>query len=94
MEERIAAYQLDSMTNRMAKIQNLSKAFLPLVTRNDIGLYLNATDDEREHAVTRRTVGRQQQRSRTDDRMKIRLVGNYAMFHCLCKTRAQLPKWK
>src|SRR4051812_38266306 len=78
----------------MAKIQNFSKAFLPFISRYDIGLDLYARDDEREHAVTLMSASRQQIRSAAGDRMKIRRVGNYAMLNCLCNSRANLAKWK
>jgi hypothetical protein len=78
----------------VAEIQNFSKAFLPFIPRYDVGLDLNARDDEGDHAVTPRPAGRQQTGSSADDRIKIRLVGNYAMLNCLCKTRTKLPKWK
>jgi hypothetical protein len=82
------------VANGVAEIQNFSKAFLPFIPRYDVGLDLNARDDEGDHAVTPRPAGRQQTGSSADDRIKIRLVGNYAMLNCLCKTRTKLPKWK
>src|SRR3954467_5895203 len=51
-------------------------------------------DDGGEHAVTRRTVLRQQLFGASDDRTKIRLVGDYAMLDNLCKSRTHLVKWK
>src|SRR5207237_2337065 len=78
----------------MAKIQTFSKASLPFITRDNVGLDLNATDDNGEHPVTLRTVLVQQDPDAAGDLTKISLVRNYAMLDNLCKSRTQFPKWK